>query len=70
MQATWERACQPHPMTPSEVAPSRARYFAATPLAAPVRSWPILSASITPARVCVSVSKSTTTNDARSCPAA
>src|SRR5580765_1390920 len=59
--ATWLRACQPQPITPSEVAPSRARYFAATPLAAPVRSWPSLSASITATAVCVSVSKSTTT---------
>jgi hypothetical protein len=62
MQATWPSACQPQPMTPSVVAPGFARCFAATPLAAPVRSWPILSASMTAASFAFSVSKSTTTN--------
>ena len=70
MQATWLRACQPQPMIPSEAAPSLARYFAATPLAAPVRSWPSLSASITATSLVVAVSKSRTTKDAPSCPAA
>ena len=62
MHATWLRACQPQPITPSEVAPSRARYFAATPLAAPVRSWPSLSASMTAASSALTVSNRTTTN--------
>ena len=42
-------ACQPQPITPRLAAPSRARYRAATPEAAPVRSCPSLSASITAA---------------------
>src|SRR5205814_10377554 len=62
MHATWLRACQPQPSTPSVEAPSRARNFAATPLAAPVLSCPSLSASITPTSSADSVSKSTTTN--------
>ena len=41
------RACVPQPITPSVRASRRARYFAATALAAPVRSWPSASASIT-----------------------
>ena len=47
MHATWLSACQPQPITPRDRAPSRARCRAATPLAAPVRSWPSRSASIT-----------------------
>ena len=40
-------ACQPQPITPRLAAPSRARWRAATAEAAPVRSCPSLSASIT-----------------------
>ena len=46
MQATCDSACQPQPITPRLLAPLAARCFAATPLAAPVRSWPSLSASM------------------------
>ncbi len=52
--------------TPSVLAPRRARWRAATPLAAPVRSLPRWSASITPASVGPSVSKMQTTKKAPS----
>ena len=41
------RPASPQPITPRLDAPGRARCRAATPLAAPVRSWPSRSASIT-----------------------
>jgi hypothetical protein len=66
MHSTCVSACVPHPITPSEDAPSRARYFAATPLAAPVRSRPSQSASITATSSGRSTEKSATTNDAPS----
>ena len=47
MHATCVSACQPQPITPRLDAPGRARCLAATPLAAPVRSCPSRSASIT-----------------------
>ena len=43
-------ACQPQPITPRLRAPAR-EVLAATPLAAPVRSWPSRSASITASSV-------------------
>ena len=45
--ASCDSACQPQPIRPRLLAAPAARYFAATPLAAPVRSCPSLSASIT-----------------------
>jgi hypothetical protein len=47
VHATCVSAWKPQPTTPSRLAPERARYFAATPLAAPVRSCPSTFASIT-----------------------
>ena len=48
MHCTCVSAWKPQPMMPSRRAPGRARYFAATPLAAPVRSCPRRFASMTP----------------------
>ena len=47
VHCTWVSAWKPHPMIPSRRAPGRARYFAATALAAPVRSCPRRFASMT-----------------------
>ena len=58
--ATWLSACHPQPITPNVEAPGRARYFAATPLAAPVRSCPSRFASTIAATSARSVSKSRT----------
>ena len=44
--ASCDSACQPAPINPRLAAPRRARCFAATPLAAPVRTCPSLSAAI------------------------
>ena len=62
MHDTCVSAWVPQPITPSEVAPSRARYFAATALAAPVRRRPSLSASISATSSGLSTAKSATTN--------
>src|SRR6266511_3606323 len=51
-------------MMPSRLAPSRARCFAATALAAPVRSCPRMFDSITPTHCPFSASKRTTTKAA------
>src|SRR5437899_12189763 len=63
MQATCVSACRPQPITPSEDAPSFARYFAATALPAPVRSRPRWSASITATSSGFVASNRTTTNE-------
>ena len=44
--ASWDSACQPAPIRPRLFASGRARCFAATPLAAPVRTCPSRSAAI------------------------
>ena len=62
MQATWDAACHPQPITPRLVAPARARYRAATPEAAPVRSCPSVSASINASSRACSSEKSATRN--------
>ncbi len=62
MASTWPRACQPQPITPRLAASGFARYFAATPLAAPVRSRPSASASMTACSSGVRASKSSTQN--------
>ncbi len=46
MHSTCASACQPQPITPRLVASGRARWRAATALAAPVRRWPSRSASM------------------------
>ncbi len=51
-------------MIPRVAAPRRARYFAATPLAPPVRNWPSVFASSTPTQSPDAISKITTTNTA------
>ena len=62
--ACWLCACQPQPMRPRVEAPSRARYFAATPLAAPVRTCPRRSASSTAASFPLTRENRQTTNAA------
>ena len=62
MHATCDAACQPQPITPRLAAPSFARWRAATPDAAPVRSCPSLSASITASSRAFASEKSRTTN--------
>src|SRR5439155_1420731 len=66
MQATCASACPPQPITPRDCAPSRARYLAATALAAPVRRRPRWSASMTATSSGRSTANSATANAAPS----
>ncbi len=61
MHATCVSAWWPQPMTPRVLAPDFARWRAATPLAAPVRSCPSRSASMTATSADDSASKRQTT---------
>ena len=64
MLAICVSAWRPQPITPRLAAPGLARCFAATPLAAPVRSRPSTSASTTASTSPLASEKRTTTNEA------
>ena len=61
MHASWLSACQPVPISPSVLASGFARCRAATALAAPVRSCPSRSASISASSSGPSAAKSAKT---------